>query len=113
MIQGYEKLKDYLSSEVISFSLLKEILLPIFWEQLFLALLGLFSIWLLSFDGENSMSVVNMMAIIVKVFTSLCLGLVTGGTVLVAQNIGAKRHTDAARPLLWPLWSRLCWVCFC
>ena len=95
--QKYEQLKTYLTSEVISFALLKAILLPIFWEQLFLACLGLFSIWLLSFDGENAMSVVNMMAIIFKVFTSLCLGLVTGGTVLVAQNIGAKRKDEAGR----------------
>lgn len=90
-------LKEYLSSEVVPFSLLKNILLPIFWEQLFLACLALFSIWLLSFDGENAMSVVNMMALVNKIFTSLCLGLVTGGTVLVAQNIGAKRVSDASR----------------
>ena len=96
-IRGYEKLKDYVTSEVISFSLLKKILLPIFWEQLFLAGLGLFSIWLLSFDGEHAMSVVNMMSVVIKVFTCLCLGMVTGGTVLVAQNIGAKRSADAGR----------------
>jgi len=92
---SYEKLKEYLSSDVVSFSLLKKILLPIFWEQLFLACLALFSIWLLSFDGQNSMSVVSMMSVVTRVFTSLCLGMVTGGTVLVAQNIGAKRKTDA------------------
>ena len=93
----YEKLKDYLSSEVVPFSLLKKILLPIFWEQLFLACLALFSIWLLSFDGENSMSVVSMMSVVTRVFTSLCLGMVTGGTVLVAQNIGAKKQENAGR----------------
>ncbi len=91
------QLKEYLTSEVISFSLLKEILLPIFWEQLFLAYLALFSIWLLSFDGESAMSVVNMMALVNKIFTSLCLGLATGGTVLVAQNIGSKRPAAAGR----------------
>ena len=93
----YVRLKEYLSSDVVPFSLLKKILLPIFWEQLFLACLALFSIWLLSFDGENSMSVVSMMSVVTRVFTSLCLGMVTGGTVLVAQNIGAKRKADAGR----------------
>ena len=91
----YENLKEYLSSDVVPFELLKKILLPIFWEQLFLASLALFSIWLLSFDGENAMSVVSMMSVITRVFSSLCLGMITGGTVLVAQNIGAKRKTDA------------------
>jgi len=93
-------LKNYLSSDVISFSLLKRILLPIFWEQFFLAFLALFSLWLLSFDGANSMSVVNMMTVINRAFTSLCLGMVTGGTVLVAQNIGANRPGDAGRCII-------------
>ena len=100
LAEKYSRLQEYLSSEVVSFSLLKRILLPIFWEQLFLAALSLFSIWLLSFDGENSMSVVNMMSVVNKIFTSLCLGMVTGGTVLVAQNIGAKRTEGASRAMV-------------
>jgi len=95
-----ERLKDYLSSDVISFSLLKRILFPIFWEQFFLAFLALFSLWLLSFDGAGAMSVVNMMTVVGRVFTSLCLGLVTGGTVLVAQNIGAGRVSGAGRAMM-------------
>ena len=75
-------------------------MLPIFWEQFFLAFLALFSLWLLSFDGAASMSVVNMMTVINRVFTSLCLGMVTGGTVLVAQNIGARRTADAGRCMI-------------
>ncbi len=98
--QGFEKLKDYLTSDVIPYKLLRDIIVPIFWEQLFLACLALFSTWLLSFDGENAMSVVNMMALVNKTFTSLCLGLVTGGTVLVAQNIGAKRLAGASRSMV-------------
>ncbi len=98
--QGFEKLKDYLTSDVIPYKLLKDILLPIFFEQLFLACLALFSIWLLSFDGENAMSVVNMMSLVNKTFTSLCLGLVMGGTVLVAQNVGANRAKDASRSMV-------------
>lgn len=98
--ESHEKVREYLSSDAIPFSLLCKILVPIFWEQLFLAGLSLFSIWLLSFDGENSMSVVNMMLGVNKVFTSLCLGMVTGGTVLVAQNIGAKRKSDACRCMI-------------
>jgi len=85
---------------VISFPLLKRIVIPIFWEQFFLAFLALFSLWLLSFDGAESMSVVNMMTVINRVFTSLCLGMVTGGTVLVAQNIGAKRVGDAGKCMI-------------
>ena len=95
-----ERLKNYLSSDVISFPLLKRILLPIFWEQFFLAFLALFSLWLLSFDGAGSMAVVNMMSVINRVFTSLCLGMVTGGTVLVAQNIGAGRRGDAGKCMI-------------
>ena len=94
---GYERFKEYLSSDVVPFELLKKVLFPIFWEQLFLACLALFSIWLLSFDGENAMSVVGMMSVANRVFTSLCLGMVTGGAVLVAQNIGAKKKADAGR----------------
>lgn len=99
-MESCERFKEYLSSDAISFPLLCKILIPIFWEQLFLACLSLFSIWLLSFDGENSMSVVNMMSVVNKVFTSLCLGMVTGGTVLVAQNIGANRKSDACRSMV-------------
>ena len=94
------RLDRYLSSEVISFSLLLKIFLPIFCEQLFLACLSIFSIWLLSFDGENAMSVVSMMSVINSVFTSLCLGMVTGGTVIVAQNIGAKNTSYASRAMI-------------
>ena len=90
------RVSRYLSSEVISFPLLLKIFIPIFWEQLFLACLSIFSIWLLSFDGENAMSVVSMMSVINTVFTSLCLGMVTGGTVIVAQNIGAKKTSYAS-----------------
>jgi Na+-driven multidrug efflux pump len=100
ILLAIERLKNYLSSDVISFPLLKRILLPIFWEQFFLAFLALFSLWLLSFDGAASMSVVNMMTVINRVFTSLCLGMVTGGTVLVAQNIGANRVSDAGRCMI-------------
>jgi len=98
--QAGGRLKDYLSSDVISFPLLKRILFPIFWEQFFLAFLALFSLWLLSFDGAGSMSVVNMMTVVGRVFTSLCLGLVTGGTVLVAQNVGAGKTADASRAMI-------------
>jgi len=100
IIDASERLKNYLSSDVIPFPLLKRILLPIFWEQFFLAFLALFSLWLLSFDGKNSMSVVNMMTVINRIFTSLCLGMVTGGTVLVAQNIGANRIKDAGKCMI-------------
>lgn len=100
IIKNYERVKKYLSSDAIPFSLLCKILIPIFWEQIFLVCLSLFSIWLLSFDGENSMSAVNMMSVVNKVFTSLCLGMVTGGTVLAAQNIGAKRKSDASRCMI-------------
>ena len=105
IMQAHDKFAEYMSSEVVPFSLLKKILLPIFWEQLFLACLALFSIWLLSFDGQNSMAVVNMMTVINRIFTSLCLGMVTGGTVLVAQNIGAKRKTDAGRCMFQVMFS--------
>lgn len=93
------RLAQYLSSDFLSFNSLRRILLPILWEQVFLAALPLFSLWLLSFDGENAISVVNMMAVVNKVFSSVCLGLVTGGTVLVAQNIGADRKDDAGRSM--------------
>jgi len=99
-LENWEKVKEYLSSDVVSFPLLLKILIPIFWEQFFLACLSLFSIWLLSFDGENSMAVVNMMSVVNKTFTCLCLGLVTGGTVLVAQNIGAKQSAGACRCMI-------------
>ena len=98
--EAREKIKEYLESDAVSFPLLLKILVPIFWEQFFLVCLGLFSIWLLSFDGENSMAVVNMMSVVNRTFTCLCLGLVTGGTVLVAQNIGAKRAADASRSMI-------------
>lgn len=92
--------RGYLSSEVISFSQLMRMMMPIFWEQAFLAFLAVFSLWLLSFDGENSIAVVNMISVVNKVFTSACLGIATGGTVLVAQNVGAGRREAAGRSMM-------------
>lgn len=92
-----ERLERYLSSDVLSYRQLTAILLPVLWEQAFLVVLSLAGIWMLSADGEGALSVVNMMAVITKVFVSVCLGLVTGGTVVVAQNVGAGRRDTAGK----------------
>lgn len=95
-----QKIEVYFTSDVLSFKDLMRILLPIAWEQAFLVVLAVVSIWMMSFDGTNAVSVVNMMNVVNKVFTSICLGFVTGGTVLVAQNIGAKRPEAACRSMV-------------
>ena len=95
-----DRVKSYFTTDVLSFQKLLNILLPIFWEQAFLAVLAIAYIWLMSLEGEGAMSVVGMMTVVNKIFTSACLGLVTGGTVMVAQNIGAGRKNDGWHSML-------------
>ena len=70
---------------------LNRLVLPIFLDQLLLAGVGIVSTLILSYAGEAAISGVSLVEMINVLIISLLLSISTGGTVVLAQIIGAKR----------------------
>lgn len=74
---------------------LKQLILPLFVEQLLVMLVGVADIFVISFAGEAAVSGVSLVNSFNTIFIYLFTALASGGAVVISQYIG-KRDFDSA-----------------
>ena len=82
---------------------LKNLIIPLFLEQLLTILVGLADTFIISFVGEAAVSGVSLVNSFNTIFIYLFTALASGGAVIVSQYIGSKeseRAGEAASQLL-------------
>jgi Na+-driven multidrug efflux pump len=75
---------------------LKKLIIPLFLEQLLLALVGIADVFVVGFVGESAVSGVSLVNSFNTIFLNLFVALATGGAVMISQYIGRKDRGQAA-----------------
>jgi len=82
---------------------LKNMIVPLFWEQLLVLLVGIADTMVISYTGEASVSGVSLVNMINTIFIYLFTALASGGAVVISQYMGRQerdRAGEAASQLL-------------
>ncbi len=74
---------------------LKNLILPLFFEQLLMALVGIADVFVIGFVGEAAVSGVSLVNSFNTIFLNLFTALAAGGAVVISQYIG-RREKEAA-----------------
>ena len=91
---------------------LKKMIIPLFWEQLLLLLVGIADTLVISYAGESAVSGVSLVNQFNTVFIFLFTALASGGAVVVSQYIGRRepeKAGESASCCSFPACSRCCW----
>ncbi len=86
---------------------LKKLIIPLFLEQLLLALVGIADVFIIGFVGEAAVSGVSLVNSFNTIFINLFTALASGGAVVISQYIGRedkKRAGEASSQLLTCAW---------
>ncbi|MBS6195961.1 MAG: MATE family efflux transporter [Clostridiales bacterium] len=75
---------------------LKDLILPLFMEQLLVMLVGIADTFVVSFVGEAAVSGVSLVNAFNTIFIYLFTALASGGAVIISQYIGRKEQEQAA-----------------
>ena len=75
---------------------LKKMIIPLFWEQLLVMLVGMADTLVISYAGEAAVSGVSLVNQFNTIFIYLFTALATGGAVVISQYIGRKANDDAS-----------------
>ena len=70
---------------------LKNMIIPLFFEQLLVMLVGIIDTFIVSFVGESAVSGVSLVNSFNTVFIYLFTALASGGAVVISQYIGCKK----------------------
>ncbi|MDL2233859.1 MATE family efflux transporter [Ruminococcaceae bacterium OttesenSCG-928-L11] len=73
---------------------LKRLIIPLFWEQLLVMLVGIVDTLMVSYAGEAAVSGVSLVNMFNIVFINLFTALASGGAVVVSQYIGNKDRSN-------------------
>lgn len=76
------------SRDLFSNKNLKDMIVPLFFEQLLLALVGIVDVFVIGFVGEAAVSGVSLVNSFNTVFLNLFTALAAGGAVVISQYIG-------------------------
>ena len=90
-------------TELFSNQDLKGMIIPLFLEQLLMALVGMADVFVVGFIGEAAVSGVSLVNSFNTIFLNLFMALASGGAVVISQYIGRqeKQHAgEAATQLL-------------
>lgn len=74
---------------------LKAMIVPLFLEQLLLALVGMADVFVVGFVGEAAVSGVSLVNSFNTIFLNLFVALASGGAVVISQYIGRQDKTKA------------------
>ena len=74
---------------------LKNLIIPLFMEQLLISLVGMADIFIVGFTGEANVSGVSLVNAFNTIFVNLFTALAAGGAVVISQYIG-RREPDRA-----------------
>ena len=70
---------------------LKNMIIPLFFEQLLVMLVGIIDTFIVSFVGESAVSGVSLVNSFNTVFIYLFTALASGGAVVISPYIGRKK----------------------
>lgn len=70
---------------------LKNMIIPLFFEQLLVMLVGIIDTFIVSFVGESAVSGVSLVNSFNTVFIYLFTAFASGGAVVISQYIGRKK----------------------
>ena len=76
---------------------LRRMILPLFLEQLLVALVGLADVFVVGFVGEAAVSGVSLVNSFNTIFINLFTALASGGAVVISQYIGRNERENAGR----------------
>lgn len=76
---------------------LKNMIIPLFFEQLLVMLVGIIDTFIVSFVGESAVSGVSLVNSFNTIFIYLFTALASGGAVVISQYIGRKENDDTNR----------------
>lgn len=76
---------------------LKQLIIPLFLEQLLVALVGMADVFVIGFVGEAAVSGVSLVNSFNTIFLNLFTALAAGGAVVISQYIGRKENELAGR----------------
>ncbi len=76
---------------------LRKLIIPLFLEQLLLALVGIADVFIISFVGEAAVSGVSLVNSFNTIFLNLFVALASGGAVVISQYIGRQDRENASR----------------
>ena len=71
---------------------LKNMIIPLFFEQLLVMLVGIIDTFIVSFVGESAVSGVSLVNSFNAMFINLFITLASGGAVVISQYIGRKEE---------------------
>lgn len=74
---------------------LKNMIVPLFWEQLLVLLVGIADTMIISYAGEAAVSGVSLVNMINTIFIYLFTALASGGAVVISQYIGKQEKNHA------------------
>ena len=74
---------------------LKKLIIPLFLEQLLVALVGIADVFVIGFVGEAAVSGVSLVNAFNMIFINLFTALASGGAVVISQYIGKKDKEQA------------------
>ena len=74
---------------------LKNLIVPLFLEQLLMALVGIADVFVIGFVGEAAVSGVSLVNSFNTIFINLFTALASGGAVVISQYIGRKEEKHA------------------
>ena len=76
---------------------LKNMIVPLFGEQLLVLLVGIADTLIVSYTGEAAVSGVSLVNMVNTIFISLFTALASGGAVVISQYIGRKEPEQAGK----------------
>lgn len=76
---------------------LKGMIIPLFWEQLLVLLVGIADTLVVSYTGEAAVSGVSLVNMVNTIFIYLFTALASGGAVVISQYIGRKEPDRAGK----------------
>lgn len=74
---------------------LRNLIVPLFLEQLLMALVGIADVFVIGFVGESAVSGVSLVNAFNTIFLNLFTALASGGAVVISQYIGRKDKENA------------------
>ena len=76
---------------------LKNMIVPLFWEQLLVLLVGIADTMVVSYTGEAAVSGVSLVNMVNTIFIYLFTALASGGAVVISQYIGRQERERAGK----------------
>jgi len=76
---------------------LKNMIIPLFWEQLLVLLVGIADTLVVSYTGEAAVSGVSLVNMVNTIFIYLFTALASGGAVVISQYIGRHEANQAGK----------------